>query len=95
MASPLGWIVVWAPLKKRIAVQERERRTSLGTLNVGQVTAQMTDSKTIFRYDGETRTLHYGTTRGEMTVRLHDGQTAAQDIARWLAKNRLIAPFDH
>ena len=23
--------------------------------------------------------------RGEMTVRLHDGQTAAQDIARWLA----------
>ena len=32
--------------------------------------------------------------RGEMTVRLHDGQTAAQDIARWLANNRLIAPLD-
>ena len=60
VTAALRWIFVLAPLKQRIAVQERERRTSLGTLNVGQVTAQMTDSKNIFRYDGETRTLHYG-----------------------------------
>ena len=94
VTAALGWIFVWAPIKKRITVHERERRTSLGTLNVGRVTAQMTDSKNIFRYDGETRTLHYGTTHGKMPVRPGGTLFVARSGDHVPRARRIYVPLD-
>ncbi len=46
------------------------------------------------RFDEADATLHFGTIKGDFSIRLHDGETVSKDIGNWIHKHGLTAPLN-
>ena len=59
----------------------------------GHIIKQMGDYRN-YPYPKSDRWVHFGTTKGRMSIRLGNAKETSGDIARWLHKARLLAPID-